>query len=90
MVQLQINRMNNPYFYSQMRYAYADKIEKLPILKEEIFSVKSRIKGSYLYTKDCLMNLFVSGKMDKKTFLRRMGEIGKQYTKLLQKNGINI
>ena len=90
MAPLLINRINDPYFYSQMRYDYADKIEKLPISREEIFSVKSRIKGSYLYTKDCLTNLFVSGEMDKKTFLRRMEEIGKQYTKLLQKNGINL
>ena len=90
MAPLQINRINNFYFDPQMKRICEDKIEKMPISREEIFSIKSRLKGAYMYEKGLLTDLYNRGKMNQDTFLRRMNEVSRQYVKSLQQNGVNI
>ena len=90
MAPMKINSVSNFYFDPLMKRITSDKIEKLPIAREEIFSVKSRLRGAYLYEKDLLTDLYNRGKMNQGTFLRRMNEVSNQYIKRLQQNGVNI
>lgn len=87
---MQVNSINNLNFTSNFRSLYPDKIADMRITKDEIFSVKSRLRGAYLYEKDCLTDLRNRGLMDSATFAKRINEIGKFYTKKLKENGINI
>ena len=90
MTPLQINRINNFYFDPIMKRITADKIEKLPISIEEIYSVKSRLKGAYSYEKDLITDLYNRGIMNQATFLTRMNEVSTRYIKRLKKNGVSI
>lgn len=87
---MQVNRISNFNFTHNIRSLYPDKIADMRIAKDEIFSVKSRLRGAYMYEKDCLTNLRDRGLMDSATFAKRINEIGKFYTKKLKENGINL
>ena len=90
MTPLQINRINNFYFDPIMKRITADKIENLPISREEMYSVKSRLRGAYSWEKELLTDLYNRGIMNQSTFLTRMHEVSTQYIKRLKKNGISI